>query len=85
MVREAALIISPATLEAETNAQYDEPTIQTAVVPAGWHKACNLEMLSGAGASEPVVVSVAGCLVNFGENTDTALFLKVVKALGAIS
>ena len=90
-VREAACMLSLMPTKSE-NAQHNDTTTQTAVVPAGWYKACDPIVtdhpdgtICEASVKEAVIVSVGGCKVSFDENTDTTLFLKVVQALGAIS
>jgi hypothetical protein len=85
MVREAACVnMLPAEVLANAKPLPNEPVLESAVIPAGWFKACEPEVIEAAG-SEPVVVSIGGCRISFNENTNTALFLKAVKALGEIS
>ena len=85
MVREAAcLSMLSAGVLANAKPPLNEPASGSAVIPAGWLKACGPEVTEAVG-SEPLIVSVGGCQISFNENTSTALFLKAVKALGEIS
>ena len=90
MLREAACMLSPATLGLETTRHEDHG--QPTIAPAGWHRAFDPAVtghpdgvICEAASKEAVMVSVGGCQVRFDENTDAPLFLKVVHILGAMS
>jgi hypothetical protein len=83
MVREAASMgMLPADVPANAKSLKDPAAPQNTIAPAGWFKACGPESVYETASPDSLTVSISGCRISFTENTDTALFLKAVRALG---